>query len=123
MILNLSHLLPDGPGWLSWAAPLSAVLIAVAVVVWGVGRLRRSPWLAGIGPQASVALGGVAVSVYGLWGFATETVHLPELLAIAFISVFDAAEMTLLVMLYRAADPEVGWTRELRLMHRTAWTL
>ncbi|WP_085928648.1 hypothetical protein, partial [Streptomyces platensis] len=119
----LSQLLPDEPGWLSWAAPLATVLIAVAVTLWGVRRLRGSAWLAGIGPQAIVALGGVAVSVYGLWGFATETVHLPKLLAVAFISVFDAAEMTLLVMLYRTADPQVGWTRELHLMHRTAWTL
>ncbi|GAA5615818.1 hypothetical protein CP981_11190 [Streptomyces platensis] len=123
MIPNLSQLLPNEPGWLSWAAPLATVLIAVAVALWGVRRLRGSAWLAGIGPQAIVALGGVAVSVYGLWGFATETVHLPKLLAVAFISVFDAAEMTLLVMLYRTADPAVGWTRELHLMHRTAWTL
>lgn len=123
MIPTLTHLLPDGPGWLSWAAPLATALIAVAVALWGARRLRGSAWLAGIGPQAVVALGGVAVSVYGLWGFATETVHLPRLLAVAFISVFDAAEMTLLVMLYRTADPQVGWTRELHLMHRTAWTL
>ncbi|WP_125056216.1 DUF2637 domain-containing protein [Streptomyces paromomycinus] len=108
-----------GSPWL--LLPLAvAALAAVALVAW---RLHRSVWLAGIGPQAVVALGGVAVSVYGLWGFAIETVHLPELLAAAFICVFDAAEMVLLVMLYRAADPEVGWTRELRLMHRTAWTL
>ncbi|MFC9240895.1 hypothetical protein ACFTZK_31220 [Streptomyces decoyicus] len=123
MIPNLSNLLPEQPGWLSWAAPLTAALIAVAVALWGARRMRQSAWLSGIGPQAIVALGGVAVSVYGLWGFATETVHLPQLLAVAFISVFDAAEMTLLVMLYRTADPEVGWTRELHLMHRTAWTL
>ncbi|WP_310725781.1 hypothetical protein [Streptomyces sp. N2A] len=123
MIPTLSRLLPDGPAWLSWAAPLATALIAVAVALWGARRLRGSSWLAGIGPQAVVALGGVAVSVYGLWGFATETTHLPRLLAVAFISVFDAAEMTLLVMLYRTADPAVGWTRELHLMHRTAWTL
>ncbi|MER6047564.1 hypothetical protein ABT168_08875 [Streptomyces sp. NPDC001793] len=98
-------------------------MLAVAMVMWVLGRLRKSAWLSGIGPQAIVALGGVAVSVFGLWGFATETVHLPKLLAVAFIGVFDAAEMTLLVMLYRTADPKVGWTRELRLMHRTAWTL
>ncbi|MEU4199052.1 DUF2637 domain-containing protein [Streptomyces sp. NPDC026294] len=111
--------LSGGSPWL--LLPLAVtVLAAVALVVW---RLRRSVWLAGIGPQAVVALGGVAVSIHGLWGFATETVHLPEPLAVAFICVFDAAEMVLLVMLYRAADPEVGWTRELRLMHRTAWTL
>ncbi|QHF97575.1 hypothetical protein DEH18_31175 [Streptomyces sp. NHF165] len=85
--------------------------------------LRRSGWLAGIGAQAVVALGGVAVSVHGLAGFATGTAALSEPLAVAFIGVFDAAEMVLLVMLYRAADPAVGWTRELRLMHRTAWLL
>ncbi|MFJ5679521.1 hypothetical protein [Streptomyces sp. NPDC093097] len=123
MIPQLTNLLPGAPGWVSWAAPLIGVLLAVAVAMWVVGRLRSSAWLSGIGPQAIVALGGVAVSVFGLWGFATETVHLPVPLAVAFIGVFDAAEMTLLVMLYRTADPEVGWTRELHLMHRTAWTL
>ncbi|WP_185994171.1 ATP synthase F0 subunit B, partial [Streptomyces benahoarensis] len=111
------------PSWLSWAAPLTTAALAVAVAVVGIRVLRGSAWLSGIGPQAVVALGGVAVSVYGLWGFATETIGLPEPLAVAFIGVFDAAEMTLLVMLYRAADPDVGWTRQLRMMHRTAWTL
>ncbi|GAA2409773.1 hypothetical protein GCM10010433_05630 [Streptomyces pulveraceus] len=98
-------------------------MLAVGVAVAGVRALRKSAWLSGIGPQAFVALGGVAVSVYGLWGFATQTVHLPAPLAVAFICVFDAAEMTLLVMLYRAADPDLGWTRQLRLIHRTAWML
>ncbi|MFD9938351.1 hypothetical protein ACFWZ6_35050 [Streptomyces massasporeus] len=110
--------LPSGP-WL-W---LAGAVAAVALAMWGVGQLRRSSWLSGIGPQAIVALGGVAVSVHGLWGFATDTCNLPVPLAVAFIAVFDAAEMTLLVMMYRAADPEQGWTRELRLMHRTAWML
>ncbi|MGG2461731.1 hypothetical protein ACO0M4_18255 [Streptomyces sp. RGM 3693] len=123
MIPQLTALLPGAPTWVSWAAPLAGLLLALALVTWGVGRLRKSVWLSGIGPQAIVALGGVAVSVFGLWGFATETVHLPKILAIAFIGVFDAAEMTLLVMLYRTADPKVGWTRELHLIHRTAWTL
>ncbi|MFF1323870.1 DUF2637 domain-containing protein [Streptomyces chartreusis] len=110
--------LPEGP-WL-W---LAGAVAALAVLAWGVGQLRKSSWLSGIGPQAIVALGGVAVSVHGLWGFATQTSGLPTELAVAFISVFDAAEMTLLVMMYRAADPEQGWTRDLRLMHRTAWVL
>ncbi|MFI7278566.1 DUF2637 domain-containing protein [Streptomyces sp. NPDC049879] len=79
--------------------------------------------LDGIGPQAVVALGGVAVSVYGLWQFATEVAGLPPVMALGFIAVFDAAELTLLVMMYRQADAETGWTPELRLMHRTAWTL
>lgn len=110
--------LPSGP-WL-W---LAGAVAALALAMWGMGQLRKSSWLSGIGPQAIVALGGVAVSVHGLWGFATDTCNLPVPLAVAFIAVFDAAEMTLLVMMYRAADPEQGWTRELRLMHRTAWML
>ncbi|MGW0083985.1 DUF2637 domain-containing protein [Streptomyces sp. NPDC003393] len=119
--MNTVPNLHGGP-W-SWLLPLVGAVAALTVVVWAVGRLRRSSWLSGIGPQAVVALGGVAVSVHGLWGFATQTSALPTELAVAFIAVFDAAEMTLLVMMYRAADPEAGWTRELRLMHRTAWML
>lgn len=107
------------PSWAP-AAGAAAAIVAVLVVVAG---LRRSGWLSGVGPQSVVALGGVAVSVHGLWGFATGTAALSAPLAVAFIGVFDAAEMVLLVMLYRAADPAVGWTRELRLMHRTAWLL
>ncbi|MFD9815023.1 hypothetical protein [Streptomyces sp. NPDC059080] len=120
---DLLSVLPQQPTWLSWALPLTAAALSIAVTVAGVRVLRGSAWLSGIGPQAVVALGGVAVSVYGLWGFATQTIGLPGPLAVAFIGVFDAAEMTLLVMLYRAADPDVGWTRQLRMMHRTAWTL
>ncbi|MGA6156832.1 hypothetical protein ACPEIC_26150 [Stenotrophomonas sp. NPDC087984] len=119
----LFELFPAAPDWLSWAAPLAAAVLVLALAAWAAGRLRKSAWLSGIGPQAVVALGGVAVSVHGLWGFATGTAGLPALLAVAFIAVFDAAEMTLLVMMYRAADPQVGWTPELRLMHRTAWLL
>ncbi|MGW1529255.1 hypothetical protein [Streptomyces sp. NPDC001588] len=119
--MNILPNLHGGP-W-SWLLPVTGAVLALAVVVWAVGRLRKSAWLSGIGPQAVVALGGVAVSVHGLWGFATQTSALPKVLAVAFIAVFDAAEMTLLVMMYRSADPEKGWTRELRLMHRTAWML
>lgn len=111
------------PVGLSWPLAAAMAMSVLALLVWGVGRLRRSVWLAGIGPQAVVALGGVAVSVHGLWGFATTTGLLPVPLAVAFIAVFDAAEMTLLVQMYRSADPGIGWTRELRLMHRTAWML
>lgn len=119
MSLDLIALTAGLPSW--W--PLAGAALALAAVVLLVAMLRRSTWLSGIGPQAAVALGGVAVSVHGLWGFAGETAKLPAALAVAFIAVFDAAEMALLVMLYRAADAKQGWTRELRLMHRTAWTL
>ncbi|WP_058046261.1 hypothetical protein [Streptomyces roseifaciens] len=106
---------------LPWPVLAGAGAVVLALLVVVLGRLRKSEWLAGIGPQAVVALGGVAVSVHGLWGFATTTSNLSHVLAVAFIAVFDAAEMTLLVQMYRTADPAAGWTRELRLMHRTAW--
>ncbi|MCX4576832.1 hypothetical protein OHB41_27400 [Streptomyces sp. NBC_01571] len=115
--------LPDLPAGVPWAVPLAGAVIVLALLAWGVGQLRKSSWLSGIGPQAVVALGGVAVSVHGLWGFATDTSALPPELAVGLIAVFDAAEMTLLVMMYRAADPQAGWTPQLRLMHRTAWML
>ncbi|GAB2891688.1 DUF2637 domain-containing protein [Streptomyces mayteni] len=108
----------------AWVMPVLATVglgLAVALVLWMRNTARS--WVSGIGPQAIVALGGVAVSVYGLWGFAIDTAKLPAVLAIAFIAVFDAAEMVLLMMLYRAADPAKGWTPQLRLMHRTAWML
>ena len=124
MIDQVRALLDGLPGWVPPAAAGALLLLVVVSTAAAVVRVRRGGgWLSGIGPQAVVALGGVAVSVHGLWGFARETAGLPPLLAGAFIAVFDAAELVLLVMLYRAADPTVGWTRELRLMHRTAWTL
>ena len=115
-----------------------AVWIAVVAMGYLVGRgvrSRRSAAMegagrqprmfSGIGPQAVVALGGVAVSVYGLWGFATDPklAGLPGLLAVGLIGVFDASEMVLFGMLYKAADKDTGWTPELRLMHKTAWVL
>ncbi|MFB4197740.1 hypothetical protein [Streptomyces carpaticus] len=105
-----------------WVPVVAAVLVLVATVLVA-QMLKRSALLEGIGPQAVVALGGVGVSVHGLWGFATDTAELPAWLAVGFIAVFDLAEMTLLVMLYRAADPAVGWTPELRRLHRTTWML
>jgi hypothetical protein len=103
------------------AAMTVSVALTLTVVLIAARRLPKP--LEGIGAQAVVALGGVAVSVYGLWHFATDVADLPEPMAVGFVGVFDAAELTLLVMMYRAADPEIGWTPELRLMHRTAWML
>ncbi|MFD7920522.1 hypothetical protein ACFV3R_15010 [Streptomyces sp. NPDC059740] len=120
---SLAPLLASGPSWLVPVLLGAGVLLAVAFAWLTVVRVRHSGWLSGIGPQAIVALGGVAVSVHGLYGFAQQTAGLPPELRVAFISVFDAAELVLLVMLYRTADPERGWTSQLRLMHRTAWTL
>jgi hypothetical protein len=144
LALNLdpSHLLhsvsPDG-----LIAAAGAVVVALLLAVYLTARISRSRagqqqesatedgtakqarLFSGIGPQAFVALGGVAVSAYGLWGFATNKhmAALPTPLAFGFIGTFDAAEMILFGMLYRAADPKTGWTPELKLMHKTAWVL
>jgi hypothetical protein len=124
MMDSLRSVVQGQPGWLPLFVATAVTFLVLAVGIALIARRRgKTPWLAGIGPQAFVALGGVAVSVHGLWGFARDTAELSPWLAVAFIAVFDAAEMTLLVMLYRAADPKVGWTDELRLMHRTAWLL
>ncbi|MFI2009865.1 hypothetical protein ACH432_31715 [Streptomyces jumonjinensis] len=76
-----------------------------------------------MGRQAYVALGGMVVSVYGMWGFALDTAQLPEPIAVGFIAMFDAMELVLFAQLYKLANPRVGWTPQLRLIHKTAWAL
>ncbi|GAB2606748.1 hypothetical protein GCM10027168_44480 [Streptomyces capparidis] len=134
--MDVNHVIDPVVGWaaddpyLTAAIAVSVLMTLTAVVAarrkhgppGDGGRGRRWP-LEGIGAQAVVALGGVAVSVHGLWSFAVDFAGLDRWFAVGFIGVFDAAEMCLLIMMYRAADPEDGWTAELRLMHRTAWTL
>jgi hypothetical protein len=66
-------------------------------------------------------LGGIAVSLYGLWGFATGTLDLPFFFAIGFVSMFDVLELRLFALMYKSADPEKGWTPQLRLLQATAW--
>ncbi|MFJ2833618.1 hypothetical protein ACIPC1_39775 [Streptomyces sp. NPDC087263] len=79
--------------------------------------------LGGMGPAGRVALGGVLVSLYGLWGFATETAQLPFLVAIGFCAMFDVLELQLFRLLYQTADPRKGKTPQYNLMHSTAWGL
>lgn len=79
--------------------------------------------LGGMGRQAYVALCGMAVSIYGMWGFATQTAQLPHPIAVGFIAMFDAMELVLFSQLYRRANPKVGWTPELKMINSTAWTL
>ncbi|MFI1734930.1 hypothetical protein ACH40E_38105 [Streptomyces acidicola] len=79
--------------------------------------------LGGMGPAGRVALGGVLVSLYGLWGFATETAKLPFLVAIGFCAMFDVLELQLFRLLYQTADPRKGKTPQYNLMHGTAWGL
>ncbi|MGW3491544.1 DUF2637 domain-containing protein [Streptomyces sp. NPDC001054] len=66
-------------------------------------------------------LGGIAVSLYGLWGFATGTLDLPMFFAIGFVSMFDVLELRLFALMYKSADPAKGWTPQLRLLQTTAW--
>ncbi|MFF4607779.1 DUF2637 domain-containing protein [Streptomyces sp. NPDC001339] len=66
-------------------------------------------------------LGGIAVSLYGLWGFATGTLDLPIIFAVGFVSMFDILELRLFSTMYKTADPSRGWTPQLRLMRATAW--
>ncbi|MCG0065961.1 hypothetical protein L0F81_22135 [Streptomyces tricolor] len=66
-------------------------------------------------------LGGIAVSLYGLWGFATGTLNLPTLFAVGFVSMFDVLELRLFSLMYKSADPSKGWTPQLRLLQATAW--
>jgi len=132
---SLTHALHGTPAWVVVVSAAGVAVAALAVAFLAVRGLWRATararrrsrtsegWLSGIGPQAVVALGGVAVSVHGLWGFATQTSQLPWPLAVGFIFPFDLAELVLFAMLYRSADPKIGWTPELRLMHKTAWTL
>ncbi|MGW1765050.1 hypothetical protein ACWCQL_13365 [Streptomyces sp. NPDC002073] len=87
------------------------------------GREFEVIGLGNMGRQAYVALGGMVVSVYGMWGFALETAQLPEVIAVGFIAMFDAMELVLFSQLYKQANPKLGWTPQLRLIHNTAWAL
>jgi hypothetical protein len=126
----------------SWVIVESAALVFVAVLVVGyfVGRglwrgtvrrrkatreARKEHAIVGvpIGWQAVPALGGVAVSLHGLLGFAAQTLDLSLWFRIGFVSVFDVAELTLFAMMFRNADPEKGWTAQLRKIRATAWVM
>lgn len=87
------------------------------------GREAEVIGLGSMGRQAYVALGGMCVSIYGMWGFALDTAKLPVLIAVGFIAMFDAMELVLFSQLYQRANPRIGWTSQLRLIHNTAWAL
>ena len=142
---TLDRALSDTPAWVLvvTAGALLLALLAVAYVggrgLWRASertRKRRKaehdraraegtePEEEGLGLRLIVmALGGMSVSLYGMWGFATEQAQLPQLFAVGFLAMFDLTELTLFTLLYRRANPKVGWTPQLRLMHNTAWAL
>ncbi|MFD9714398.1 hypothetical protein ACFWBR_41255 [Streptomyces sp. NPDC060006] len=68
-------------------------------------------------------LGGIAVSLNGLWGFAQDTVGLSFFFAVGFVTMFDILEMRLFSQMYSLAnaDPRRRWTRQLKVLRITAW--
>lgn len=144
---TLDRAVSDTPAW-ALVVTAAAVLLALLAVVylavrslWRASERKRQRrredaekaaaksgesevlGLGGMGRQAYVALAGMAVSVYGMWGFATQTAQLPHPIAVGFIAMFDAMELVLFSQLYRRANPRIGWTPELKMINSTAWTL
>jgi len=141
------HQLAQAPAW-ALALSTAAVIVTLAVLAYlatqkagtalwrarartraarkrqerETGRAVRSP-LADAGPLALLGACGMAVSLYGLWGFARDTADLPLLLRVAFCAIFDVAELTCFVGLYRAALDSKVWTRTMSRTRRMAWTL
>ncbi|MFD5906541.1 hypothetical protein ACFWHG_34280 [Streptomyces microflavus] len=68
-------------------------------------------------------LGGIAVSLNGLWGFAQDTVQLSFFFAVGFVTMFDVLMMRLFSQMYSLAndDPRRRWTRQLKRLRFTAW--
>jgi len=75
------------------------------------------------GPLAALGILGSWVSLYGLFGFATDTGELPVVLAIAFCAIFDIAELGCFTLLYLAAGRVSRWTPAMRKTRRMAWGL
>lgn len=75
------------------------------------------------GPLALLGTLGSTVSLYGLFGFATDTAQLPLFFALAFCAIFDVAELTCFVLLYLSAAQSAHWTPSMRKTYRWAWTL
>ncbi|MFI9332959.1 hypothetical protein ACIGZJ_36165 [Kitasatospora sp. NPDC052868] len=138
LLSTLQHKLEGAPTWAAW----------VGIAVFGVAFLwaaRRAlfgtkgrangllSFLNEMGPQGKIALTGVVVSLYGLWGFGRETAQLPVPIRVGFVTMFDIVELSLFGMLYKRSRPVLGpdgeegekpkWTRGMRTMHYTAWGL
>ncbi|MFF4709599.1 hypothetical protein [Streptomyces sp. NPDC001297] len=129
---ELNHL----PDWSLWAAAVVTTALSLTVMY---ARLRRARALvlptqpvastearqtvATAGPLAALGACGMALSLYGLYGFATETMELAPYWAVPIMAIFDLAEITCFVSLYRSAAVESSWTRPMRQTRRMAWAL
>lgn len=70
-------------------------------------------------------LGGFAVSLNGLWGFAQDQLDLSFFFAVGFISMFDILELYVFSEMFRLAneDPRRRWTRALKWLRFSAWLI
>lgn len=65
----------------------------------------------------------MVLSLYGLYGFATDNMELEWYFAVPIMAIFDLAEVVCFVSLYRSATFERSWTRPMRSTRRMAWAL
>ncbi|NWF30880.1 hypothetical protein HW130_32330 [Streptomyces sp. PKU-EA00015] len=134
--LKLPDQVTEAPQWaLLTAAAVSTVLALVMMY----SRTRRTRALtmaqptgrakevrqtvAAAGPLAVLGACGMVLSLYGLYGFATQNMQLAWFWAIPVMAIFDMAEVTCFVSLYRSATVEAAWTRPMRRTRRMAWAL
>ncbi|MEU0670896.1 hypothetical protein ABZ508_34235 [Streptomyces lavendulocolor] len=133
--LRIPDDLPEAPDWALWAAAVATAAFSLAVMYQ---RLRRARTLvlpgasgpkgeaqpvAAAGPLAALGACGMALSLYGLYGFARDNMGLDWYWTIPLMAIFDLAEVTCFVSLYRSAAVESSWTRPMRRTRRMAWTL
>ncbi|MFD6917941.1 hypothetical protein [Streptomyces virginiae] len=124
------------PDWALWAAAVATAALALAVMYQRLRRIRTAvlPGEGGstsearqavtaAGPLAALGACGMALSLYGLYGFATENMNLAWYWALPLMAIFDLAEITCFVSLYRSAAVEAVWTRPMRRTRHMAWTL
>src|SRR5690606_14438242 len=87
------------------------------------GPAGKAQPVAAAGPLAALGACGMALSLYGLYGFARDNMGLDWYWTIPLMAIFDLAEVTCFVSLYRSAAVESTWTRPMRRTRRMAWTL
>ncbi|MGW2724881.1 hypothetical protein [Streptomyces sp. NPDC001492] len=137
---QLTERIGQAPAWVMTAAAAAAAgVLVVAVYIRSIRRVSDIKALANTaaggrsdavrttaaaaGPLAFLGACGMLVSLYGLYGFATVSMQLPVPFAIPFMAIWDIAEATCFVSLYRSAQVEPRWTRPMRRTRRTAWVL
>ena len=137
---QLIHQIGQAPQWAMSVALVSATLAVLILFTFSRRRARRQlltavetaqsgraeavrATVSAAGPLALLGACGMFVSLYGLFGFATDSMRLPIAFAIPFMAIWDLAEVTCFVSLYRSAMVEKRWTRPMRSTRRMAWGL